>query len=124
MGSPIVSPASPPFAFGNRSNPLRLRWVFVTIFADRLLVQMRKVDDPGTRAALTTLMFHHDNKRAAGESGTSEDFGDDYDNAEGVHEMHEVDGAPARSVTDGSASADMRDGSGVMVESRKQGEVV
>ncbi|KAJ3542453.1 hypothetical protein NMY22_g3507 [Coprinellus aureogranulatus] len=35
-----------------------LRVLFTFTFADRLLLQMRKVDDPGTRRAISTLIFN------------------------------------------------------------------
>ena len=47
------------------------------MFVDRLVLQMRKVDDPGTRAAISTLIFQHDPKTGARSSTDSEsvDFG-------------------------------------------------
>ncbi|TEB20348.1 hypothetical protein FA13DRAFT_1743148 [Coprinellus micaceus] len=41
------------------------------MFVDRLVLQMRKVDDPGTRAAISTLIFQHDPKTGANSSSDS-----------------------------------------------------
>ena len=49
----------------------RFGWSFLLVFVDRLILQMRKVDDPGTQVALSTLMFNHGNP--ARESGDSSD---------------------------------------------------
>lgn len=34
--------------------------MFVYVFADRLLLRMNMVDDPGTQAIVSTLIFDHD----------------------------------------------------------------
>ena len=38
----------------------RLRWALVLVFVDRLLLQMRKVDDLDIKVAISTLVFRHE----------------------------------------------------------------
>ena len=50
----------------------RLRLVLINVFVERLILRMKNVDDPGTQACISTLMF---NRPAPGsESDASEDI--------------------------------------------------
>ncbi|KAJ3535597.1 hypothetical protein NMY22_g6411 [Coprinellus aureogranulatus] len=46
------------------------RWLLVQVFVDRLLLQMRKIDDPGTQGIISSLIFGEDN-RAVGSTDSS-----------------------------------------------------
>ena len=76
------------------------------VFVDRLLLQMRKVDDPGTQAVISTLIFQHDNRSA--DSTDSSDLDDEVDDSD----------IPSSASTEGS---DVRGG---RVETEKEKELV
>ncbi|TEB21696.1 hypothetical protein FA13DRAFT_1741619 [Coprinellus micaceus] len=54
-----------------------LKLLFTTVFADRLLLRMKKVDDPGTQAVISSLVFDHDSDQSTPLSGGSGDPGEE-----------------------------------------------
>jgi hypothetical protein len=53
---------------------------------------MRKVDDPGTQIALSTLMFNHDNPAHASDSDDSGDLGGAGGSVEAAGDNQDADG--------------------------------
>ncbi|TEB20094.1 hypothetical protein FA13DRAFT_1801396 [Coprinellus micaceus] len=50
-----------------------LRNLFVNVFADRLLLKMKKVDDQSTQAVISTLVFDHDERSGSSVSETADE---------------------------------------------------
>jgi hypothetical protein len=50
--------------------------LFTIVFTDRLLLRMKKVDDPGTQAVISTLVFDHGSDQSRSLSGGAGELGE------------------------------------------------
>ncbi|TEB21695.1 hypothetical protein FA13DRAFT_1819370 [Coprinellus micaceus] len=76
-----------------------LKNLFVNVFADRLLLKMKKVDDRSTQAVISTLVFDHDERTGSSLSDTDEESHRD----EGEVPIQEKEGIVAAFETSGKA---------------------
>ncbi|TEB21710.1 hypothetical protein FA13DRAFT_1799574 [Coprinellus micaceus] len=66
-----------------------LAWLCVNVFADRLLLLLRKVDDPGTQNVVSTLMFNRYDTESSLPSGIDENDTRESETDELYHEPKE-----------------------------------
>lgn len=69
-----------------------LRALFVYVFADRLLLKMKKVDDPGTQAVVSTLIFDHGGDQLGSSLDDADDPAEEARRDEGQAPGREVEG--------------------------------
>jgi hypothetical protein len=73
--------------------------LLVNVFSDRLLLKMKKIDDCSTQAAISTLVFDHDERSGSSVSDTDEES----HRGEGEGSIQEKSGVVAVFETSGKA---------------------
>lgn len=67
----------------------RLSWLLINVFAERLLLSMKQVDHPGTRAVISTLVFNVTEKEQQ-EAVCGSEFTEDVERSAGRSRSAEV----------------------------------